>query len=234
MRLMLVDDDEISRLPLAVQMRRIAGVSEVIEAQDGEEAWQKLQEGLRPALVCCDLVMPVLGGVELLQRTRESALLADLPFVMISSAADRSSVTQAVAAGAAGFLVKPFVPAAACRTIEKVLREQRAREAEAPMETRHRLGINTDQLLQLSRRLQADVTAILASFETSTPEETEQVNAVRRAHSASVMLGLHRCAEILKPGLDEGAGLEQRRAQLREVGFRLAERLVGAPGGVAA
>ena len=233
MRLLLVDDDEISRLPLAVQMRRIAGVTEVIEAQDGEEAWQRLQEGVRPALVCCDLVMPTLGGVELLQRTRETPLLADLPFVMISSAADRASVTQAVAAGAAGFLVKPFVPAAAARTIEKVLREQRAREAETPMETRHRLRINTDQLLQLTRRLQADLGTILASFEDA-PDEAEQVNAVRRAHSASVMLGLHRCAEILKPGMDEGVSLEQRRDRLREVGFRLAERLIGAPGGVAA
>ena len=64
--ILIVDDDEISRLVLASLLRRMPGVGEVVEAFDGEDAWGKLQEGFRPVLCCCDLMMPNLDGVGLL------------------------------------------------------------------------------------------------------------------------------------------------------------------------
>eukprot|EP00952_Eustigmatos_sp_NYUAD-ZCMA_P003572 15584-Eustigmatos_ZCMA.PRE.1 len=92
---------------------------DVEEAVDGEDAWDQLTNGFRPNLCCCDLLMPKLDGVGLLSRSRADPILADLPFVMISSAADRQSVTLAAQAGANGFIVKPYMAAAALRTVEK-------------------------------------------------------------------------------------------------------------------
>lgn len=216
MKTLLIDDDEISRLPLAALLKRLPGITEVIEVEDGEQAWALLQEGLRPALCCCDLYMPRLDGIGLLQRTRGEPLLASIPFLMMSAAADRESVTRAVAAGASGFIVKPYTPQAVLPTIERVLREGRLRQCEPAARVRQRLGLTQDQLVHMTRRWHADATTLLDGLD-ALEGEGERVSALRRLHSASVTLGQWRCGELLKHAIDGPPDADGGRAQLREV-----------------
>ncbi|MGC4397252.1 response regulator [Hydrogenophaga sp. T2] len=213
MKVLVVDDDEISRMPLVRLIGTLPGVTDVVEAEDGEAAWALLDAGLRPVLCCCDLYMPRLDGIGLLERTRGHPLLAPLPFVMMSSAADRDSVTRAVSAGAAGFIVKPYTPQTARPALERVLSKSRQRQVEAAAEVRNRLGISQTQLVQVTRRWQAEATTLLDGLDALDIEERQQ--ALRRLHGAALTLGQLRCAELLEPVL--GAGTEAVRAPVREV-----------------
>src|SRR3954469_2090501 len=110
MKVLVVDDDVGLRMVL-MHLIDSCGHFDIVEAEDGAEAWQLLEEGLRPAICFCDLRMPRMSGMELLERVKsaEPALRA-MPFVLVSSASDRETVEAATVSGAAGYVVKPFQP----------------------------------------------------------------------------------------------------------------------------
>jgi two-component system chemotaxis response regulator CheY len=107
MKVLIVDDDVVSRMML---MHMIDGVGsyDVLEAEDGEEAWRQLDGGARPAMLFCDLRMPRLSGMELLARVKADERFAGLPFVLVSAASDGATMEQAIGLGADGYIVKPF------------------------------------------------------------------------------------------------------------------------------
>jgi two-component system chemotaxis response regulator CheY len=208
MKILLVDDDDVSRDVLATMIARLPDAVEVVQAEDGEQAWERLSTEPPPDLCCCDLHMPRLGGVGLLQRARADSLLADLPFVMISSAADRPSVTLAVQSGANDFIVKPYSAATVSRAIEKALREARIRAAEPVGEVRRRLSMSHQEVLALTQRLRDELDVYLTTNDTT--EET-RLSTLKRLHSGCVLLGLHRAAAMLKRAGEPSA---DRREQL--------------------
>ena len=197
MNILLVDDDEISRLVLASLLRRMPDVDEVVEAFDGEDAWGKVQDGFRPVLCCCDLMMPNLDGVGLLMRARADLRFSELPFVMISSAADRQSVSQAAQAGANGFIAKPYSSTVVTRTVAKVLRESLEGVEEPSADTRHRLGISLQELISHTQRLRQKVDEYAVEFN-SEMEDATRVTALQRLSSSCATLGLLRCARMLE------------------------------------
>ena len=103
----LIVDDSPSILRVAARMLDQAGYG-VFTAANGEEAF-RMVETHHPelALVISDVVMPVMGGGDLLQRLR--AGFPDLPIVLMSGHADRE-VGEDLRAQASGFLAKPFGP----------------------------------------------------------------------------------------------------------------------------
>src|SRR5471032_3594826 len=104
MKVLVVDDDVVSRMVL-MHLIDSCGKFEIVEAEDGADAWQQLEAGLRPAICFCDLRMPRLSGMELLQRIKADANLNPMPLVLVSSATDRDTVQLAIKAGAAGYIV---------------------------------------------------------------------------------------------------------------------------------
>jgi two-component system chemotaxis response regulator CheY len=104
---LVVDDDVVSRMVL-MHLVDSCGRFEIVEAEDGEDAWRQLDGGLRPAITFCDLRMPKLDGMELLERVRADARLARMPFVLVSAANDGETVQAANGLGADGYIVKPF------------------------------------------------------------------------------------------------------------------------------
>lgn len=206
MNILLVDDDEISRLVLASLLRRMPGVGEVVEAFDGEDAWGKLREGFRPVLCCCDLMMPNLDGVGLLQRARADLRFSELPFVMISSAADRQSVSQAAQAGANGFIAKPYSSTVVTRAVAKVLRECLEGVEESAGDTRHRLGISMQELISHTQRLREKMDECAVDFEAEM-EGAARAVILQRLSSSCATLGMLRCARMLEQG--STASMEQ-------------------------
>ncbi|WP_460826306.1 response regulator, partial [Massilia terrae] len=143
-KVLVVDDDVVSRMVL-MHLVDSSGSYDVLEAEDGEDAWRLLDGGPRPAIVFCDLRMPRLSGMDLLQRIRADARFSRLPFVLASAADERATVDQASVLGASGYLVKPFDPDA----VRALLASLGAAEddAEAPAQTLRRLGIDAARLL---------------------------------------------------------------------------------------
>jgi DNA-binding NarL/FixJ family response regulator len=102
-RVLLVDDHGLVRAGLRCLLESMLDIEVVGEAGDGREAL-KLIEKLHPDVVLMDLSMPVLNGLEAIRR---SAKLAPKPRVLVLSMhADKVYVRHALAAGAAGYVLK--------------------------------------------------------------------------------------------------------------------------------
>jgi CheY-like chemotaxis protein len=105
--MLVADDNEIERSALASIVRSVPGWA-VIEAVDGQDAWERLKGGLRPHLALIDLNMPRLGGRLLLQRIRDDPGLRGLRVVIVSASHDREQIIALARLHIAGYLLKPF------------------------------------------------------------------------------------------------------------------------------
>jgi CheY-like chemotaxis protein len=104
-RLLLVEDAPFLRYAFG-RLLRLHGF-EVIEATDGLEALECVSK-FRPQLVVTDLMMPVMDGVELIERLRSDPATADLPVVAITADATEQAEQRAREAGAVDFITKPI------------------------------------------------------------------------------------------------------------------------------
>lgn len=204
MKVLVVDDDVISRMVL-MYLIDSCGDFEIVEAENGADAWARLEDGLRPLICFCDLRMPLLSGMDLLQRVKRHAALGAMPFVLVSSAADRASMSEAAACGAAGYVVKPF-EADQVRGHLDALRGQGAGAgavdypAEAPRATMERLGIGAERLRAYLGGFQNQLTAASAEIDSwfERGRQAEAAARLERLHAACVTLGLYGAAAALK------------------------------------
>jgi len=101
-RVLLADDHTMLRDALRRAMHG-ADLSVVGEAGDGEEA-VRLASMLRPDVIVMDVTMPILDGVEATRQIHRDH--PEIPVVMLTMHTDSDIVNRALAAGAAGYLVK--------------------------------------------------------------------------------------------------------------------------------
>lgn len=102
--LLLVDDDDDVRDELAAIFE--ARGFQTISARNGAEALRiAAEQGLKPAVIVLDLLMPVMDGQEFLERQAHAGLLADVPVIVLTAQPDRARrIRKAVHA----VLEKPF------------------------------------------------------------------------------------------------------------------------------
>ena len=96
-------------------MRRIIGRAiqvlgyEVLEASNGLEALGALEQHCESvALVILDVNMPEMDGMETLARIKAEPRFKGIPVMMVTTDSDRGRIVQAIQAGAANYLTKPF------------------------------------------------------------------------------------------------------------------------------
>jgi two-component system, chemotaxis family, chemotaxis protein CheY len=93
---------------------------EVVEAADGLEGLDAITARNDLAAVVCDVNMPRLGGLQMLEMLNEKGKVPALPVVMLTTEGQPALMQQAKAAGARGWLVKPFKPATLVATLRKL------------------------------------------------------------------------------------------------------------------
>ena len=103
---LVVDDMEGMRRILTNILHHI-GMRNILTASNGAEAWRILNSQKVDILIS-DWNMPVMTGMELLQKLRASPRFADLPIMMMTSESERYQVQAAIDAGVSEYLVKPF------------------------------------------------------------------------------------------------------------------------------
>ena len=104
LRILLVDDSPIARATESALVRALGHTVE--EAQDGEEAVQKLAEGEQFDVLLTDVQMPRMDGFQLTRRLRSAAATARLPVIILSSLASPEDKRRGLDAGADAYLVK--------------------------------------------------------------------------------------------------------------------------------
>jgi CheY-like chemotaxis protein len=105
LRVLLVEDAPFLRYAFG-RLLRLEGF-EVKEVNDGREALDCLA-AFRPDLVLTDLMMPVMGGVELISKIRADPDTAAIPIVAITADATEQAERNARKAGAVDFITKPI------------------------------------------------------------------------------------------------------------------------------
>jgi DNA-binding response OmpR family regulator len=102
----LVADDEPSMLALVGQHIKTMGYR-VLEASDGEQAWQLAQEHL-PDLVILDVMMPGMSGWEVCRKIREDVALAHTAIIMLTGIGENLNELTSPLYGADSYIDKPF------------------------------------------------------------------------------------------------------------------------------
>ena len=118
MKVLVVDDMSTMRRILKNVLRQI-GFSDIMEAENGQDALTKLKAG-GFGLVVSDWNMPVMQGIELLRAVRADAELKTLPFLMVTAEAQKENLIEAVQAGVSNYVVKPFTAEVLQGKLEKI------------------------------------------------------------------------------------------------------------------
>ncbi len=121
-KVLVVDDSSFMRTSLKGILENL-GYTVVGTAENGIEAVAKFRD-LKPDVVTLDIIMPQMGGLQglrLLKSVNPNAVV-----VMVSSMADRDSVTECVKAGAAHYLLKPFDQTKVAEVMKQITDERAA------------------------------------------------------------------------------------------------------------
>jgi two-component system chemotaxis response regulator CheY len=116
-KIMTVDDSPTVR---KVLNETLSGAGyQVVEASDGEEAVNKLEQTDIDLLVT-DLNMPNMDGVELIKRVRQQPGKRFMPIIMLTSVSQKEMKAAGKKAGASGWVTKPFRPEQLLSVIQMV------------------------------------------------------------------------------------------------------------------
>ena len=92
----------------------------VVEAADGEDALGKLRDG--PVdMVVTDVNMPRMDGISLIRELRKMSTFKGIPIVLLTTESDEERKREARAAGATGWITKPFKQDQLLGVVRKVL-----------------------------------------------------------------------------------------------------------------
>ncbi|MBU3545139.1 response regulator [Polynucleobacter sp. MWH-Mekk-B1] len=118
-KIILVVDDSSSMRQMVAFTLTSSGYK-VIQALDGQDALEKANEQ-QVDLVLTDQNMPIMDGLTLIQNLRELPLYQKTPILMLTTESSDDMKLKGKAAGATGWLIKPFDPIRLIEVIQKVI-----------------------------------------------------------------------------------------------------------------
>jgi two-component system chemotaxis response regulator CheY len=117
--ILIVDDSTSIRQVVAFTLKQ-AGFA-VVEGSNGKEGLAQLEAAQRVDLIVTDLNMPVMDGITFIKHVRSRPSSKGTPVLMLTTESQDSKKQEGKAAGATGWLVKPFHPEKLLQTIARVL-----------------------------------------------------------------------------------------------------------------
>lgn len=117
----LVVDDMVTMRRIVKNILKQLGFANVEEAENGQEALQKLQADSY-GFVVSDWNMPVMTGIDMLRAIRADEKLKTTPVLMVTAEAQQSNLVEAVQAGVSNYIVKPFTAEILQEKITKIFK----------------------------------------------------------------------------------------------------------------
>ncbi|MCE3047173.1 response regulator [Helicobacter kayseriensis] len=120
MKMLIVDDSSTMRRIIKNTLLRL-GYTDVLEAGNGIEAWEILDQNHDISVLITDWNMPEMNGLELVRRTRSDERFLNIPIIMVTTEGGKAEVIAAIKAGVNNYIVKPFTPQVLKEKLEMVL-----------------------------------------------------------------------------------------------------------------
>ncbi len=117
--ILIVDDSINVRRYLALTLEK--GGYQVEQAKDGQDAWEKLESGLKVQAVICDIEMPRLDGYSFLERVKSNDNFKNTPVAMLTSRSSNKHRQLAMQLGARAYFSKPYNEQDLLRTLEEII-----------------------------------------------------------------------------------------------------------------
>lgn len=122
-RVLVIDDMATLRESIALLLKAI-GFNSVNQADSGQSALRKIELSLEEnqpyKLIFSDINMPELNGIDFVKKIKSDDRTKNIPVVMISTENEASIVMDAISAGAANYLLKPFTSEALKKKIKEI------------------------------------------------------------------------------------------------------------------
>jgi diguanylate cyclase (GGDEF)-like protein len=242
--ILIVDD---SATVLAVASKMLEDKYVVVTASNGLEAWEILQKNKSITLVFSDMQMPMMNGLELLLKIRnsEDIRLAKLPVVMITGKSDTDAGKQAVFdIGATDFIGKPFDTldlVSRARAYVNPKNSHRKRVSDLALEERDILSSASSfhsvgcQALEFSRENNTSITVVYIELGNYSEIEdavgkknamaiiltvAKRINETVRDEDITTRLGINKLAVLYSLiGDDTGAVVNRLMSNLNEIEF---------------
>jgi two-component system chemotaxis response regulator CheY len=107
-KILIVDDSRTIRQQVSFTLSK--GGFTVVEAEDGQDGITKLTANADVAMIISDVNMPNMNGIEMVEAIKAGGKHPGVPIVMLTTEGSGELIERAKAAGAKGWLVKPFKP----------------------------------------------------------------------------------------------------------------------------
>jgi DNA-binding response OmpR family regulator len=115
---MVIDDDEMLQAIVGAKLKlRGYRVIPVVEGAQAAEAVRRE----RPDILLLDMMMPGIDGLEVLREVKADPAMADVPVVMLTARRQEADIVSCLKAGAADYMVKPFIPEELAMRIQRLL-----------------------------------------------------------------------------------------------------------------
>jgi len=118
-KILVIEDDKFLR---ELMVRKLASEPgfEILSAIDGENGLKSMKEQ-KPEVVLLDLILPGIGGFDVLAKMKEDMALADIPVIILSNLGQQEDVDKGMQLGAVDFMIKAhFTPN---EIVEKIKQE---------------------------------------------------------------------------------------------------------------
>jgi two-component system, chemotaxis family, chemotaxis protein CheY len=119
-KIIMIVDDSATMLMSIEAILTSAGL-QVLKYASAELALAGLKGGAKPNLVITDLNMGAMSGIDLIRQIRKLAGFQFMPIVLLTTEVLQEKRTEAKAAGATGWIVKPVEPAALLQVVRQLL-----------------------------------------------------------------------------------------------------------------
>jgi two-component system, chemotaxis family, chemotaxis protein CheY len=117
----LVVDDMVTMRRIVKNILKQLGFGNLDEAENGQEALQKLRADTF-GFVVSDWNMPVMTGIDMLRAIRADEKLKAIPVLMVTAEAQQHNLIEAVQAGVSNYIIKPFTAETMQEKIAKIFK----------------------------------------------------------------------------------------------------------------
>lgn len=108
MKVLVVDDSSTMRRIISNALKQFMTDPVIVEAEDGNDGFEKLEANQDCELILSDWNMPNCDGLQFLKKVIDSGHKA--PVIMVTTEAEKSNVVMAIKSGAKNYVTKPFTP----------------------------------------------------------------------------------------------------------------------------